>query len=115
MKDFLTFKSGKFCFNEQYDHAKISELLVRAIVLNETIVDLPILPALASSLEPDIMYSSICGTAAQGNPITEEDVKKIAEGQDIEGYSKKDKQEILNLIDVYNKVDPIAQTTFTGC
>lgn len=103
MRDFLTFKSGKFYFNEQYDHAKISELLVRAIVLNETIVDLPILPALASSLEPDIMYSSIYGTAAiEGNPITEEDVKKIAEGQDIKGYSKKDKQEILNLIDVYN-------------
>lgn len=61
------------------------------------------------------MYSSISGTAAiEGNPITEEDVRKIAEGQDIEAYSKKDKQEILNLIEAYNLLsDYEADINFT--
>lgn len=108
MRDFMTFKSGKFYFSEKFDHLKINDLLIRAIVLNETIVDLPILPELSSRLEPEIMYSSISGTAAiEGNPITEEDVKKIAEGQDLEEYTKKDKQEIINLIKAYNLLSSI--------
>ena len=102
MKEFLTFKSGKFYFSNIYDETKINNLLVRATVLNETVVDLPILPELSSHLEPDIMYSSISGTAMiEGNPITGEDVKKIANGEDIEIYTKKDKQEIKNLIKAY--------------
>jgi len=77
MRDFLTFKSGKFYFSDIYDEAKINNLLVRAIVLNETVVDLPILPELSSHLEADIMYRSISGTAMiEGNPITGEDVGK---------------------------------------
>ena len=44
MKEFLTFKSGKFYFNEKYDAAQIDNLLIKATVLNETIVDLPVLP-----------------------------------------------------------------------
>ena len=85
MKEFLTFKSGKFYFSELYDGSQIESLLVRANVLNETIVDLPILPELASNIEPNIMYSSISGTAAiEGNPITGEDVKRIAQGEEIE-------------------------------
>ncbi len=108
MRDFMTFKSGKFYFSEKFDHQKINDLLIRAIVLNETIVDLPILPELSSRLEPEIMYSSISGTAAiEGNPITEEDVKKIAEGQDLEEYTKKDKQEIINLIKAYSLLSSI--------
>lgn len=108
MRDFMTFKSGKFYFSEKFDYLKINDLLIRAIVLNETIVDLPILPELSSCLEPEIMYSSISGTAAiEGNPITEEDVKKIAEGQDLEEYTKKDKQEIINLIKAYNLLSDI--------
>lgn len=103
MREFLTFKSGKFYFIDTYDGAEINNLLVRAIVLNETVVDLPILPELASRLEPDIMYSSISGTAMiEGNPIKGEDVKRIADGEDIEIYTKKDKQEIKNLIKAYN-------------
>lgn len=107
----MTFKSGKFYFSEQFDQQKINDLLIRAIVLNETIVDLPILPKLSSRLEPEIMYSSISGTAAiEGNPITEEDVKRIAEGQDVEGYTKKDKQEIINLIKTYSLLSDIDST-----
>ena len=62
MKEFLTFKSGKFYFNENYDSSQIDNLLIHATVLTETIVDLPILPELASQIQPDIMYSSIAGT-----------------------------------------------------
>jgi Fic family protein len=103
VKSVLTFKSGKFYFSEEYDASQIDSLLVRATVLNETIVDLPILPELASQIEPDIMYSSISGTAAiEGNPITGEDVKKIAQGEELQIYSKKDQQEIKNLIKAYD-------------
>lgn len=85
MKEIMTFKSGKFYFCDGYDQALITNLLVRAMVLNETVVDLPILPELSSRLEPDIMYSSISGTAMiEGNAITGEDVKRIAAGEDIE-------------------------------
>ena len=111
MREFLTFKSGKFYFNEEYDTSQIERLLVRATVLKETIVDLPILPELASQIQPDIMYSSISGTAAiEGNPITGEDVKKIAQGEEIEIYTKKDQQEIKNLIKAYNLLAGIEPT-----
>lgn len=109
MKEFLTFKSGKFYFNEQYDASQIDSLLIRATVLNETIVDLPILPELASRIEPEIMYSSIAGTAAiEGNPITKKDVQKIAQGENVAIYTKKDQQEIKNLIKAYNFLSSIA-------
>ena len=108
MRYFLTFKSGKFYFCDICDENIINTLLVQAIVLNETVVDLPILPELSSQLEPDIMYSSISGTAMiEGNPIKQEDVKKIANGEDIETYTKKDKQEIKNLISAYNLLSGI--------
>lgn len=108
MKEFLTFKSGKFYFSEKYDSSQIDSLLTRATVLSETIVDLPILPELSSQIQPDIMYSSISGTAAiEGNPITEDDVKKIAQGEEVETYTKKDQQEIKNLIEAYNLLSSI--------
>ncbi len=108
MKEVMTFKSGKFYFSEKYDTHRINSPLVRATVLNETVVDLPILPALASNIEPDIMYSSISGTAAiEGNPITKDDVRKLAEGEDIEKYTKKDKLEITNLLKAYNLLSNI--------
>lgn len=115
MKEIMTFKSGKFSFIQKFDEAKINNLLVRAIVLNETVVDLPILPELSTRLEPDIMYSSISGTAMiEGNAIVEEDVKKIAEGEDLDRYTQKDKQEVKNLIDVYawlSEIEP-SETPF---
>jgi Fic family protein len=108
MREFLSFKSGKIYFNEQYDQSQIDCLLIRATILTETIVDLPILPELASRIQPDIMYSSISGTAAiEGNPITGDDVKKIAMGEDLEIYTKKDQQEIKNLIKAYNLLSSI--------
>jgi Fic family protein len=103
VKEIMTFKSGKFYFCDIYDEVQINNLLVRATILTETVVDLPILPELSSHLEPNIMYSSISGTAMiEGNAITGEDVKRIAEGEDIVSYTQKDKQEIKNLINAYN-------------
>lgn len=108
MRDFLTFKSGKFYFSDSYDTNRINNLLIRAMVLNETVVDLPILPEFSSKIEPEIMYSSISGTAAiEGNPINKEDVRKIAAGEEIETYTKKDQQEIKNLIKAYNLLSSI--------
>ncbi|MCK5035246.1 MAG: Fic family protein [Candidatus Sabulitectum sp.] len=108
MREFLTYKSGKFCFCHEFNSLELAPSLLRATILNETICDLPILPELASSIEPEIMYSSISATAAiEGNPIPEEDVKLIAEGEDVDGYSKKDKQEILNLIEAYDLLSRI--------
>lgn len=108
MKEFMTFKSGKFYFSEKYDAHRINTLLIRANVLNETVVDLPILPELASQIEPEIMYSSISGTAAiEGNPITKDDIRKLAEGEDIEKYTKKDKLEITNLLKAYNLLSQV--------
>jgi Fic family protein len=108
VKDFLTFKSGMFYFNEKYDSSQIDNLLVRATVLNETIVDLPILPDLAANVQPNIMYSSIAGTASiEGNPITGDDVKKIAAGEVLPMYTKKDQQEIKNLIIAYQLLSKI--------
>ncbi|MGW8159206.1 MAG: Fic family protein [Desulfoprunum sp.] len=108
MREFLTFKSGKFYFSEQYDSTQIDNLLTKATVLSETIVDLPILPEIASQIQPDIMYSSIAGTAAiEGNPIPSEDVKKIAHGEEVSGYTRKAQQEIKNLINAYNLLSGI--------
>jgi Fic family protein len=108
VKEIMTFKSGKFYLCDIYDETKINNLLMRATVLNETVVDLPIMPELSSRLEPDIMYSSISGTAMiEGNAITGEDVKRIAAGEDIVSYTQKDKQEIKNLIKAYNWLSSI--------
>lgn len=103
MKDVMTFKSGVFHFSSTFDPAEINSLLVRANVLNETVVDLPILPELSARLEPDIMYSSISGTAMiEGNAINGEDVRRIALGEDLDRYTHKDKQEIRNLLAAYS-------------
>jgi Fic family protein len=112
MKSFLTFKSGKFYFSDQYDELKIKPLLAESKVLNEIVKDLPVLPKLAAQLNPDIIYSSISGTAMiEGNPITSEGVKKLAQGEDIEIYTKKDKQEIRNLLEAYTLLSGIESKT----
>lgn len=101
-KTFLTFKSGKFSFIHNFTKHKLYTLLAEVTILNETIVDLPILPNMASKLELEVHYRSIAGTAAiENNPITEADVRNLAEGKEVLGYSQKHKQEIINLIDVY--------------
>jgi Fic family protein len=103
MRDHLSLTRGMFYFSSEFDSSEMDSLLFRAQILNETIRDLPILPELASSIEPDIMYSSISGTAAiEGNPIPEDDVRRLAAGEDLDNYTLKDKQEIRNLIRAYD-------------
>ncbi|MCK5311340.1 MAG: Fic family protein [Desulfobacteraceae bacterium] len=110
-KTFLTFKSGKFSFIHNFKKHKLYTDLAEIVILNETVVDLPILPKMASKLELEIHYRSIAGTAAiENNPLTETDVKNIAEGKDVEGYSQKHKQEIINLIEVYKKLSELKFT-----
>lgn len=108
MKEFLTFKSGKFYFTTGSETEQIKGLIIQATVLNETITELPILPELSSRINPDIMYSSIAGTAAiEGNPITKDDVRKIADGEDSDDYTQKHRQEIMNLIEAYTYMDSL--------
>ena len=102
MKEFLTFKFGKFYFCDNFDKDIIAPLLIKSVVLNETIADLPILPDLAATLQPDMMYSSIASTAAiEGNPIPQSGVKLIAEHRDEGAYQKKHTTEIKNLLQAY--------------
>lgn len=101
-RKFLTFKSGNFSFIHNFNNYRLYTLLAEVTILNETIIELPILPNMASQLELEVHYRSIAGTAAiENNPLTENDVKTLAEGKDVDGYSQKHKQEILNLIEVY--------------
>lgn len=103
MRNHLTHTSGMFYFCSEFNSSEMDSLLLRAQLLNETICDLPILPELASSIEPEIIYSSISGTAAiEGNPITKDDVRRIAAGENLDNYTVKDKQEIINLIEAYD-------------
>ena len=109
--EFLTHKFGKFYFLHEYaNHKVIDALLIEARVRHETINDLPVLPDLASKLEPDILYSSVAGTAAiENNPIPVEGVKELAENKDIEGYTQKHKQEITNLLNCYDILSELSK------
>ncbi|MEI6758593.1 MAG: Fic family protein [Chlorobium sp.] len=116
-KEVMTFKSGKFCFCDQYDKSKMEKWLVEASVLIATIRDIPLLPKWSSQIDPELLYSSIAGTAAiEGNAISEQDVRVIAAGKTPETeYSRKDQIEIKNLLSAYQLTDsiPSAQQPFT--
>ncbi len=116
MKEVMTYKSGKFYFTDLYDQNRISNLLWYADILQNTILSLPVLPNWSSQINPEIIYSSIAGTAAiEGNAINEQDVRKIAEGKAPEAqYSQKHQTEIKNLINAYALIDniPVAQQPF---
>lgn len=105
----MTYKFGKFYFIHEYvDHKTIDGLLMEAKVLHDTIIDLPILPDLASRLEPELLYSSIEGTAAiENNPISAAGVEQIANKKNIEGYTQKHKQEITNLLLTYELLSKV--------
>lgn len=98
-----TFKSGPFTFSLNYDQRKIGDALIEAHVLFLTIREIPILPALASQLEDELIRKSIFGTAAiEGNPLSEEAVQNIlTEEQKIKATQKAEKQ-IQNLKKAYS-------------
>lgn len=99
---YLTLKTGKFSFSRKYDKSVIEPMLVEARVLYQTIRDLPILPALASQLDRELMRKSILGTAAiEGNPVTEDEVGELMNTPP-QDFIDRGQQEIVNLIDAYS-------------
>ena len=107
MKEIMTFKAGKFVFCDQYDKPRIEKLLVEASTLNAAISDLPILPKWSSQIDPDILYSSVAGTAAiEGNALNAQEVRELDEGKIPDaGHTAKDRLEITNLIGAYRLLD----------
>ena len=82
-KTITTFKSGKFVFSSTFKKAQVSPLIMEFQILYETIKDLPILPALATRLEEELIRRSIFSTAAiEGNPLREEEVNRIITEKD---------------------------------
>ena len=103
-----TFKSGRFAFSWNYSSEAILELQVRSRILDQTIVDLPILPGLASQLEEEVIRRSIFATAAiEGNPLTEEQVGEILELFPVGNLPSEEKseREISNLRAAYRVFD----------
>jgi Fic family protein len=107
MKKIMTFKSGKFIFCDQYNLPRIEKLLVEAETLCDAIHDLPILPKWSSQIDPEILYSSIAGTAAiEGNSLDAAEVRALDEGKIPDaGHTAKERLEITNLIDAYRMLD----------
>lgn len=97
-----TFKTGPFVFSLNYDKDKLNALLVEAKILYRTVAGIPILPDLAARLEEDLIKKSIFGTAAiEGNPLSEDDVKKILLDEEIKNKTQKAEKQITNLKSAY--------------
>ncbi|NTU54339.1 MAG: Fic family protein [Chlorobiaceae bacterium] len=112
MKEVPLFKSpGRFVFCDQYDKHRIEKLLVEAITLSEAIHDLPILPKWSSQIDPELLYSSVAGTAAiEGNALNAEKVRALDEGKIADdGHTAKDRLEITNLISAYRAIDTLPE------
>ncbi len=104
VKKVMTLKSGKFVFSAEYSPKKLNDLLAESRLLYQTVIDLPILPELASELEEELIRRSIFGTAAiEGNPLTEEQVGKILDAEEPAGFQRAEK-EIRNLQLAYDLV-----------
>lgn len=110
MKEVNTFKAGKFVFCDQYDKPRIEKLLVEASTLNSAISDLPILPQWSSQIDPELLYSSVAGTAAiEGNSLNAEEVRELDEGKIPDaGHTAKDRLEITNLIGAYRAIETLS-------
>ncbi len=74
----MTHKSGKFTFSGTYNQTELNPLWIETTILYQTVKDLPILPALASDLQEELIKKSIFSTAAiEGNPLSEEVVSEL--------------------------------------
>jgi len=110
-----TFKSGPIIFSSRYDKDKLQGPLIEAKILYTAIAGIPILPNLASDLEEDLIKKSIFGTAAiEGNPLSEEDVKKVLSDEEVKSKTLRAKKQITNLREVYQiiKKTPRSNTPF---
>lgn len=105
VKKVLTFKSGQFIFSQKFSREKLSNSLIEARVLYNTVIDLPILPQLATEIEEEMIIRSIFGTAAiEGNPLIEEKVAEILSKPESAEKLKRAEKEIRNLKDTYDFV-----------
>lgn len=78
IEEIPTFKSGLFVFSRKYSVREAQPLEIGSRVLNDTIKDLPILPAISAQIDQELIKRSIFGTAAiEGNPLSEENVAKL--------------------------------------
>ncbi len=74
----MTHSSGKFTFSGTYNQTELNPLWIETKILYQTVRDLPILPALASNLQEELIKKSIFSTAAiEGNPLSEEVVSEL--------------------------------------
>ena len=93
-----TFKSGPFIFGSKYDKDKLQTFLIEAKILYRSVAGIPILPNLASDIEEDLIKKSIFGTAAiEGNPLSEEDVKKVLSDEEFKSKKQRAEKQIRNL------------------
>lgn len=101
----MTFKSGPFAFSCNYSIGKTQPLEIESRILNETIRDLPILPAMGAQIDQDLIKRSIFGTAAiEGNPLSEENVAELIDEIDQEGAKSNHEIEIGNLNTAYKMI-----------
>ena len=78
----------------------------RAIILNA-----PLVPKWEVSLRRDaLLQSAHSSTAIEGNPLSLDEVTKLAEGREIM-VKRKDKQEVLNYIEALEKIPDFAKLT----
>lgn len=90
------------------------EILVEARVLYRTVIDLPILPQLATKIEEEVIIKSIFSTAAiEGNPLREEEVAKVLSRSESEetGKLERAKKKIRNLKNAYDTIGGLERTT----
>ena len=98
-----TYKSGNFVFSLNYDKAKIREKLIAARSIYSSIRAIPILPQLLTQLEEELIKRSIFGTAAiEGNPLSEQEVGKVLDGEKTIKELSQPERQISNLRDAYN-------------
>ena len=108
VKTILISKNDRFYFSRKYDKLKLMPLEIGISSLHSFIRELPILPALESHLDEEIMRRSIHGTAAiEGNPLSEEEVGNILSEADRTDRTLKAEKEIDNLSIAYSVIDKV--------
>jgi Fic family protein len=118
IKKVETFKAGHVALSRKYSEERLGCLLIEARILFSTIVDLPILPALSSQIQEEVIIKSIFGTAAiEGNPLSEEKVSELLSRPGKLDHIKKAEMEIFNLREAYNilgKISPQSRPISIG-
>jgi Fic family protein len=88
---------------------KIIESLTRIAAAKEVIVNAPLIPRWEVSLRKDaIIRSAHSSTSIEGNNLSLEQVSELAAGRKIMA-KRKDKEEVINYIDVLEKLDTLAK------